>query len=289
MASKTKRLGSLADIYQSQNLDGTITTIKLDRIHPSAEQPRQNRTAGVEDLAASIARDGLLSPLVVTKDGENYRIIAGERRYHALRKLGQTQAECRIISREERDYWRIAIVENLQRENLSADEEASALLRLKKQDNLSDEGLAKLVGKSRNYITEILGIAQLPEAVLKECQAAGIDNRNLMIQVVQSYKKGNVKEFLNAYRDGAVRTVRDAREFNRGPEGASTGAQKKAAKAAGGNGKQAAADQLFKDYSVQLRGSEVRVKCPGPEDAARLEKYIRQKFLKGRAGPAPKN
>ncbi|MCR9144682.1 MAG: ParB/RepB/Spo0J family partition protein [bacterium] len=280
MASKTKRLGSLADIYQSENLDGTITTIKLDRIHPSAEQPRQNRTAGVDELAESIRRDGLLSPLVVTKDGDKYRIIAGERRYHALTKLGKTQAECRIISREERDYWRIAIVENLQRENLSADEEAQALLRLKKQDNLSDEGLAKLVGKSRNYITEILGIAQLPANVLKECQAVGIDNRNLMIQVVQSYKKGNVAEFLDAYRQGAVRTVRAAREFNRAPESATAAAPQKTKNPPGKAGKADTEAQLFKDYSIKVRGSEVRVKCPDPEDAERLEKHIRQNFLK---------
>lgn len=283
MASKTKRLGSLADIYQAQNLDGTITAIKLDRIHPSAEQPRQNRTAGVDELAESISRDGLLSPLVVTKDGEKYRIIAGERRYHALRKLGHAQAECRIISREERDYWRIAIVENLQRENLSADEEAAALLRLKKQDNLSDDGLAKLVGKSRNYITEILGIAALPEDVRRESRAAGIDNRNLMIQVVQAYKKGNVREFLDAYRDGAVRTVRAAREFNRGagePAGKSATRDKKSAKSGPDAG---APDQLFSDYRIQIKGSEVRVKCPNPEDAARLEKHIRQKFLKSRS------
>lgn len=282
MASKTKRLGSLADIYQSENLDGTITTIKLDRIHPSAEQPRQNRTSGVDELAESIRRDGLLSPLVVTKDGEAYRIIAGERRYHALQKLGKKQVECRIISREERDYWRIAIVENLQRENLSAEEEASALLRLKKQDNLSDEGLAKLVGKSRNYITEILGIAQLPEAVRKECQAVGIDNRNLMIQVVQSYKKGNVTEFLDAYRQGLVRTVRAAREFNRGPQEKAGNEEGGAPKSTRTGSPRTSPDQLFQDYNIQIRGSEVRIKCPGPEDASRLEKYIRQNFLKSK-------
>ena len=244
MASKTKRLGSLADVYQAQNLDGTITSIRLDRIHPSEEQPRQNRTQGVDELAESIRVDGLLSPLVVTKDGDSYRVIAGELRYLALRKRGKESAECRIISREERDYWRIAIVENLQREDLSAEEEAQALLRLKKQDQLSDEGLAKLVGKSRNYITEILGIAQLPEDVLAECQSAGIDNRNLMIQVVQSYKKGTVADFLEAYRQGTVRTVRAARDFNRGGAAASAGSKSPEAK------QPPTGEQLFEDYQI---------------------------------------
>jgi ParB family chromosome partitioning protein len=279
VASKTKRLGSLADIYQSHNLDGTITSIKLSRIHPSVDQPRQNRTLAVDELAESIKRDGLLSPLVVTKEGDNYRIIAGERRFHALKKLGSAEAECRIISREERDYWRIAIIENLQRENLSADEEARALLRLKKQEDLSDDGLARLVGKSRNYITEILGIAALPEEVLTRCSQAGIDNRNLMIQVVQSYKKGTLDEFLDAYRQGAVRTVRAAREFNRGEQGRGpTGAAANADRPTPATAK----DRPPADHNIriQVKGSEVIVRCSDPAEAQRLEKFLRQNFPK---------
>ena len=275
MASKNKRLGALADIYQAQSLDGAITRIRLSKIRPSTEQPRQNRTLGVDELAESIARDGLLSPMIVTKEGEGYRIIAGERRYHALQKLGWQEAECRIISREQRDYWRISIIENLQRENLSPEEEATALLRLKKQENLSDEGLAKLVGKSRNYITEILGIAQLPEAILEQCRAAGIDNRNLMIQVVQSYKRNNLDEFLDAYRDGRIRTVRAARAFNRGEEeeapSKDNSAHKPGNKPAGGSFSNTAASLSF-----SIKGSELRIDCETPAAARKLRTWIQK-------------
>lgn len=218
MSSKHKKLGSLADIYQSQNLDGTITRIRIDRIHPSQEQPRQDRTAGVEELAASIQTDGLLSPIVVTRDGDSYRIIAGERRYHAMKSLGWTEAECRIISREQRDYYRIALIENLQRENLTAGEEARALLHLKNQEDYSDQELASLVGKSRNYVTEILGIASLPEEVLEECRAAGIESKNFMIQVVQAYRKGTWQDFVEQIKQGNIRTVRAARDFFKSDE-----------------------------------------------------------------------
>ncbi|MEQ8353768.1 MAG: ParB/RepB/Spo0J family partition protein [Leptospiraceae bacterium] len=213
MSSKHKKLGTLADIFQAESLDGTITRIRLDRIHPSEEQPRKDRTLGVDELAESIKKDGLLSPIVVTRAGEGYRIIAGERRFHALNRLGWKEAECRIISREERDYYRIAIIENLQRENLSAQEEAEALLRLKQQESYSDAELAQLVGKSRNYITEILGIAGLPADAARRCREAGLENKNLLIQAVQAHRKNRFNEFLSAYETGSIRTVRSAREF----------------------------------------------------------------------------
>jgi ParB family chromosome partitioning protein len=214
MSSKHKKLGSLAEIYQSEHLDGSITRLRLDRIRPSEDQPRRDASLNIDELAISLEKEGLLAPIVVTRAEEGaYRIIAGERRYRAARKLGWTEIECRIISREERDHWRIAIIENLQRENLQPDEEAQALLKLKRQENLSDSDLAAQVGKSRNYITEILGIAGLEAAILERCKAAGIQSRNLLIQAVQAYKKNTLDEFIQAFQTGAISTVREARDY----------------------------------------------------------------------------
>lgn len=275
MSSKLKKLGSLADIYQSENLDGTITRVKLDRIFPSEEQPRKDARLGVEELAASIRKDGLLSPLVVTREGENYRIIAGERRFHALSSLGWQDAECRIISREERDYWRIAIVENLQREDLPAEDEAAALLKLKKQENLSDAALASLVGKSRNYITEILSIAALPDEVLRECKQASIDNKNMLIQVAQAHKGGNWKDFLEAYKRGEVRTVRSAKNFIQNSK--SPAPAKKKEKTLFDSAPEKAGEG---DYTISRKGSEVRVKCPDPAAARKLEAFLNKRHAK---------
>ena len=274
MSSKQKRLGSLADIYQSKNLDGTITRIPLEKIHPSAEQPRQDRTLGVDELARSIETDGLLNPIVVTRDGEGYRIIAGERRFHAMKLLKKSDAECRIISREERDYYRISIIENLQREDLSAEEEAQALYRLKLQESYSDQELATIVGKSRNYITEILGIAALPGNVLSQCREAGIDNKNMMIQVVQAHKKGSLDSFLDAYRSGEIRTVRAARSFlqedprrdNENPPGAV--AKEEPRKNPG------VASSQSGSRSVKVHKQIVEIQCHDPEDAARVARWL---------------
>ena len=90
MSLKSKRLGSLADIFQSEVLEGTIRKIKLSKILPSERQPRGDRKKSVEELANSIMTDGLLQPIVVTKaeQEETYKIIAGERRFHAVSQLG---------------------------------------------------------------------------------------------------------------------------------------------------------------------------------------------------------
>ncbi len=215
MSSKNKEIGLLADVFRKETLDGTITKLRLDQIRPSEYQPRQDRLREVDELAASIKRDGLLHPIVVTKEGDHYRIISGERRYHALKSIGAREAECRILSREAKDLHRIAIIENLQRVDLTAQEEAVALLKLKRQENYSDQDLADRLSKSRNYITEILGVASLPVDVLKECLDAGIHSKNLMIQVVQAYKRGEYKNFVAQFRAGQIQTVRDAKEFNR--------------------------------------------------------------------------
>ena len=285
MSSKTKRLGNLADIYQSESLDGNISQIQLSRIHPSEEQPRIDRTTGVDDLAVSLKKEGLLSPLIVTKEGERYRIIAGERRYHAASKLGWEQIECRIISREGKDYWRIAIIENIQRENLNAEEEASALARLKKQEQLSDSQLAKLVGKSRNYITEILGIAQLPEELMSQCRELGIRQRNMLIQAVQSYKKGRIEDFLKNYRSGAVRTVHKAREFNQGksqdPKQLQPSKSPKSLDDLDSTDKKDAAD-LSADFKLKLEKNMIIIECPGASEAQKFFAKIRLQLPKAK-------
>ncbi len=273
MSSKAKRLGSLADIYQSQSLDGSITRLRLDRIHPSQEQPRQDRTVGIDDLAQSLKKDGLLSPIIVKKKGNDYCIIAGERRYHAASKLGWEQIECRIISRQEQDYWRIAIIENLQRENLNAEEEAMALLRLKKQDDLNDTELAKLVGKSRNYINEILGIAQLPKNIMEDCRKHGIQQHNMLIQVVQSYRKGNVEEFLQNYKKGIIRTIRNARKFNQKSTKDILPPPQKLQET-----KPSKANVT--GFQMKLEGEAIIIQCPGKEEARQLSEKINKHFLK---------
>lgn len=217
MSSKSKRLGTLADVYRAESLDGTIRKIRMDRISPAEHQPRQERKKGIEELASSLAQEGLLQPIVVSKSrtDENYQIIAGERRFHAAKSLGWPEIECKILDRPEKEIYKLAIIENLQRENLSPYEEIEALHYLKQLHSYSDSDLGGLFGKSRNYMSEILSIASLSKEEIKLCKDKDIQSKNLLVQAAQASKKGSFQEFLDLYSQGQLRTVRDAKEFNR--------------------------------------------------------------------------
>lgn len=216
MSSKTKKLGSLADIFQSEVLDGSIRKIKISKISPSEIQPRSERQKGVEELAESLRTDGLLQPILVTKDNEdNYKIIAGERRFHAARLLGWNEIECKILNKNEKETYKLAVIENLQRENLSPYEEIEAMTILKEKYNYTDQELGSLFGKSRSYMTEILSVSQLTPIELEACKEAGIDNKNLLVQAVQASKRGDFEPFLEEVKSGKVRTVKEAKSFNK--------------------------------------------------------------------------
>lgn len=263
MSSKHKKLGGLADIFQSESLDGAITRLPISKIRPSEDQPRKDRTNAVDELAESIRQDGLLSPIVVTKDGETYRVIAGERRFHAVSRLGWKDVECKIISRQDRDYFRIALIENLQRENLNAEEEADALIKLKKQEGLSDVEVAKLIGKSRNYVTEILSISSLPESYIAECRSRGLTQKNFLIQAVQAFKKGKHQEFLDAFEGGEIRTVRDAKNFNQNRT-----TQVKS--------HQRSLTTTNTETTIQRKGNEIRILTTDQKTARQIEDWVRK-------------
>jgi ParB family transcriptional regulator, chromosome partitioning protein len=216
MSSKSKRLGSLADIFQTEALEGTIRKIKIHKISPSEVQPRQDRKRGIEELAESLRNDGLLQPIIVTKDeADTYKIIAGERRFHAARLLDWTEIECKILNRNERETYRIAVIENLQRENLSPYEEIEAISLLKEKFQYTDQELGSLFGKSRNYMSELLSVNSLQKSELLACKEAGIESKNLLIQAVQASKRGELPLFLDKVQSGELKTVKDAKEFNK--------------------------------------------------------------------------
>jgi ParB family chromosome partitioning protein len=218
MSAKSKRLGSLADVFFSETLDGTIRKIPLSKIKPSENQPRKDRQKGIDELALSLKADGLLQPIVVARSpqGDTYKIIAGERRYHAANSLHWQEIECKIFDRSEEEVYKLAIIENLQRENLTPYEEAEAFRYLKDSKEISDQDLGEILGKSRSYMTEILSIATLPSKELQACKEANIQNKNLLVQAVQAFRKGSFDDFLKKVKEGEVRTVKEAKGFNKG-------------------------------------------------------------------------
>ncbi len=171
--AKTKGLGrGLDSIFfdntESESLAPT-NTLRLADIRPRAEQPRKNFDAeALEALARSIAEHGLIQPIVVRKSlGGFYEIIAGERRWRASKLAGLDEVPVIVMDSDDLKTAEISLIENIQRENLSAIEEALAYRTLIETYSLTQESVAQKVGKSRTAITNSLRLLELPENVSK--------------------------------------------------------------------------------------------------------------------------
>jgi len=214
MASKNKKLTQAAGIFEKE-LDGSINKIPLSQIIPSNNQPRINTDINIRSLAKSLNNEGLLQPIIVTKKGDQYIIIAGERRYHAARLNQWQEIECRVLKKNDKETYKLAVIENLQRENLDAFEESKAYKNLKNHHNYNDSELAEIIGKSRNYINEILTIADIPPTWEQMARAAGIISKNMLIQFSLAIKAGEGAAFIEGTKKKQITSVKKAKEFNR--------------------------------------------------------------------------
>ena len=143
-----------------------IIELNLDEIRPNPYQPRQvfDETA-LTELSESIKENGVFQPIIVKKSIKGYEIIAGERRVRASKIAGLNKIPAIIRQLSDEKMAEIALLENLQRENLNALEEAKAYKKLIDQLNITQEELAKKVSKSRSHVTNVIGILRLPREV----------------------------------------------------------------------------------------------------------------------------
>lgn len=145
-----------------------IKEVPLKEIRVNPYQPRKTfKEESLRELAASIKEHGVIQPIILKKSIKGYEIVAGERRYRASHLAGKETVPAIIRDFTDEQMMEIAVLENLQRENLNAIEEAEAYNNLMKTLNLTQEELSKKVGKSRSHITNILGVLHLPEEVKK--------------------------------------------------------------------------------------------------------------------------
>jgi ParB family transcriptional regulator, chromosome partitioning protein len=146
-----------------------VVEIKISELRSNPYQPRQTfDQEKLVELANSIKEFGVLEPIIVTKSIKGYEIVAGERRTKACELVGIETIPAIIKDFSDEEMMQIALLENIQRENLSAIEEAEAYNNLIKALNITQEELAKKIGKSRSYVTNMLGLLTLPESVKYE-------------------------------------------------------------------------------------------------------------------------
>ena len=143
-----------------------ILNIELDKIKPNPYQPRKVfDEEKIDELAASISENGVFQPIIVRQFDDQYIIVAGERRFRACQKLKIKTIPAIVRTYDESKVAEIALIENLQRENLTAMEEAIAYQTIMRELGLTQAELAKKIGKSRSYITNVVGLLSLPEEV----------------------------------------------------------------------------------------------------------------------------
>ena len=142
------------------------STLLISEIKPNKGQPRKTfRPEELAELTDSIKQNGVLQPLLVRKKGTGYEIVAGERRYQAAKAAGLTEVPVVIRDISDDDVFKLALIENLQRSDLSPLEEAQGYRQLIKEKGLTQEKLAKLLSKSRSAITNTLRLLDLPKEV----------------------------------------------------------------------------------------------------------------------------
>ncbi len=189
--------------------------ISLDKIDPNPEQPR-SEFGDLTELTASIADKGVLEPLLVKPSRQTGRwmIIAGERRFRAARAAGLKEVPCVEMEVDEGTVAEIALIENMQRKDLTVWEEADGLLALCDRFGYTHEEVARKVGKSRTTVTEALSIAAIPADVREICRQADVSAKSMLLQIVRQPDEEGMRRLAKQITSKGL-SREDAREVRR--------------------------------------------------------------------------
>ncbi|MCL2695670.1 MAG: ParB/RepB/Spo0J family partition protein [Clostridiales bacterium] len=156
-------LDALFPGFDEESSSGSVLMVNVRENDTNPTQPRKSfNKETLQELAHSIKQHGIVQPLLVTKSGERFLIVAGERRYRAARMAGLWEVPVLLTACNPQEMAEVALIENIQRENLNPVEEASAIVFLMKQHDLSQEEVAKRIGKSRSAISNSIRLLSLP-------------------------------------------------------------------------------------------------------------------------------
>jgi ParB family transcriptional regulator, chromosome partitioning protein len=196
--------------------------IPVDKIRPNPDQPRK-ALGELRELTDSIKEKGVLEPLLVRfmPRDDCYHIISGERRYHASRAAGLREVPCIEKIADDAETLELALIENLQRKDLTPFEEADGLQRLAEQFDYTHDDIAKKIAKARSSVTETMSLRVIPENVRKQCLELGIVSKSLLLQVARQPNERKMLESVHRIAQGGL-TRDEARrerqeEKNAGP------------------------------------------------------------------------
>jgi len=187
--------------------------VPLEDLLTNPNQPRQS-VGDLSELVASVREKGVLEPILVRPLGGRFQIIAGERRYRAAIEAGLAEVPCVVRAADDAEVMEIALVENLQRRDLTPFEEADGLSVLAETYKYTHEKMAEKLGKSRSSVTEILSLNAMPEEVRQLCRLADIESKSLLLQILRQGDARKMVAFIERLqKEGTTR--REARRIAR--------------------------------------------------------------------------
>jgi ParB family transcriptional regulator, chromosome partitioning protein len=178
--------------------------IPLQFIEPNAAQPR-TQLGNIEELASSVREKGVLEPILVRNIGPNrYQIISGERRYRAATMAGLDEIPAIELDVDDREQLEIALIENIQRKDLTPFEEAEGLYILQQKFGYTHEKISQVIGKSRTTVTETLLINDIPDRIRAMCREAGISSKSILVQVARAGDEQAMEQVVRTFAAGEL-------------------------------------------------------------------------------------
>jgi ParB family chromosome partitioning protein len=179
--------------------------IPVEKVRPNPDQPRKF-LGDLHELTDSIREKGVLEPLLVRymPREDTYYIISGERRYHASRAAGLLEVPCIEKIADDAETLELALIENLQRKDLTPFEEAEGLFRLAEQFAYTHEDIARKIARARSSVTETLSLRNIPEEIRKSCVENGIVAKSLLLQIARQPTEKKMAETLQRILHGGL-------------------------------------------------------------------------------------
>jgi ParB family chromosome partitioning protein len=194
--------------------------IPIDKIDPNPEQPRTD-IGDLTELTSSISEKGVLEPLLVkpSRITGRWMIIAGERRWRAATAAGLKEVPCIEMEIDDRAVAEVALIENMQRKDLTIWEEADGLMALCERFGYTHEEVARKLGKSRTTVTEVVSIASIPDDVRELCRNAGISAKSVLLQLVRQPDDDSMRRLAKQMTSQGLNreSVREVRRQEAGP------------------------------------------------------------------------
>ena len=267
-SSKEEESSAVHDIEAAETHEG-IKYIDINNIKPNANQPRKTFDEGkLEELADSIREHGLIQPLVVRKSTNGYEIVAGERRWRAARKIGIKKIPAIVRELSDEENMLLAIIENMQREDLDPIEEAEGISQMIETYGLSQEQVSKSLGKSRPYITNQLRLLKLPEEIRKMVSDGRLSSGHVRALITIDDEEKQIKLAVQAVEQGlSVRQVEALAKANKNVKKSKDAKKKKSADV----------KRVEEDLKVAL-GTKVNLNQNGKKGKIEIEFYSKDEL-----------